>query len=119
MDSRGGLMKAGINYDEGLKRMCNNEPLYQKFLGKFLQDKSMEELKEKLAAGNIEEAFRAAHTLKGVSGTLSLTPLYQKSSALCEKLRRGENGTPEEITETYEAYDAMVQAIKEWGVDVR
>ncbi len=37
----------------------------KKFVLKFLDDNSYANLKEAIAAGNVEEAFRAAHTLKG------------------------------------------------------
>lgn len=107
------LKAVGVDYDGGVKRMCGNEALYHKFLGKFPEDRSMELLKENLEEGALEEAFQAAHTLKGVSATLNLTPLYEASCVLCEKLRKGTNGEPEEIAAVYEAYDAMVRAIKE------
>ncbi|MDE6402089.1 MAG: Hpt domain-containing protein, partial [Clostridiales bacterium] len=36
---------------------------------------------------NMEEAFRAAHTLKGVGLNLSLTKLHKSASAMTEALR--------------------------------
>ncbi|MBR6232339.1 MAG: Hpt domain-containing protein, partial [Erysipelotrichaceae bacterium] len=36
---------------------------------------------------DLEAAFRAAHALKGVSGNLSLTPLYEKVVEITELLR--------------------------------
>ncbi len=109
------LRAAGVDYDAGLKRMCGNETLYQKFLKKFPEDKSIGMLKESLEKEAVEEAFHAAHTLKGVSGTLSLAPLYEKSSVLCETLRKGELADAEEIAAVYETYDAIIKAISEEG----
>ena len=37
--------------------------------------------------GDYEEAFRAAHTLKGVSQNLSFTKLYRSSHEITEALR--------------------------------
>jgi len=107
------LRAAGVDYDEGLKRMCGSEALYQKFLNKFLEDKSIEQLRENISKGDIEGAFHAVHALKGLSGNLSLKPLYEKSCILCEKLREGQAGDPEEVAAVYEAYDAMARAIRE------
>ncbi len=51
---------------------------------KFLDDNSYANLKEAIAAGNVEEAFRAAHTLKGVCLNLGFDNLYKASSAITE-----------------------------------
>ena len=40
---------------------------------------------------NYKEAFEAAHSLKGVLGNLSLTPLYDKVCEITELLRAGED----------------------------
>ena len=64
------------DYEEVVGRLYS-EALVQKFAVKFLADKSFQLLDESLKAGSYEEAFRAAHTLKGVSQNLSFTKLYQ------------------------------------------
>ena len=38
---------------------------------------------------NYEEAFRAAHTLKGICQNLAFVQLYDSSAQLCEALRGG------------------------------
>ena len=55
----------GADYQNTLNRFPN-EAFIKKFVLKFLDDNSYANLKEAIAAGNVEEAFRAAHTLKGV-----------------------------------------------------
>ena len=42
-----------------------------------------------MASQDYEQAFRAAHTIKGVAQNLSFTALYQSASALSEALRGG------------------------------
>lgn len=76
----------GGNYDECLSRLRTDERI-AKFLGKVAADGSFKLLEDSLASRNMEEAFRAAHTLKGVCLNLSVTRLYQSSSAICEALR--------------------------------
>ena len=61
----------GADYQNTLNRFPN-EAFIKKFVLKFLDDNSYANLKEAIAAGNVEEAFRAAHTLKGVCLNLDL-----------------------------------------------
>ena len=61
----------GGDYQEVLGRLYS-ESLVQRFVGKFLSDPSFQLLEDSLKAENYDEAFRAAHTLKGVSQTSAL-----------------------------------------------
>lgn len=74
------------DYQEVLGRLYS-ESLVTKFVGKFLSDQSYQLLESSLKAENYDEAFRAAHTLKGVSQNLSFTKLYQSSHEITEALR--------------------------------
>ena len=76
----------GGNYAEVCTRLPSAR-LVEKFVGKFLEDKSYETLCRQIAAGDRAEAFRAAHTLKGVCANLSFTRLFASASALTEALR--------------------------------
>lgn len=92
------------DYEGVLSRLLNEERI-QKYLLKFLNDKSFETLKAALSEGNGEEAFRMAHTLKGVSQNLGLSVLFESSNALTEALRNGikEDAGPlfEKVEEDY------------------
>lgn len=76
------------NYDDVIGRL-RTERLVQKFVLKFLNDPSYSNLCNSLEEKNYEEAFRAAHTIKGVCQNLSFTKLYQSSQLLTEALRNG------------------------------
>ena len=85
----------------------------KKFVLKFLDDNSYANLKEAIAAGNVEEAFRAAHTLKGVCLNLGFDNLYKASSAITEIFRAGElAGAEEAFEEVEKQYNITVNAIK-------
>jgi HPt (histidine-containing phosphotransfer) domain-containing protein len=77
------------DYDNTLKRLMNEVTL-KKFLLKFQNDKSYDSLLKAIEGKNYEEAFRAAHTLKGVAQTLGITPLIQSSTEITEALRHNE-----------------------------
>lgn len=74
------------DYEEVVGRLYS-EALVKKFAGKFLADQSYQLLESSLRSEDFEEAFRAAHTLKGVCQNLSFTRLYQSSHDITEALR--------------------------------
>ncbi len=78
----------GGDYEDVLGRL-RSEGLIGKFVLKFLDDPSYELLRSSMESENWPEAFRGAHTIKGVCQNLSLTALYRSSAQLCEALRDG------------------------------
>ncbi len=85
------LKEYGADTDEALARCMNNEDFYLMLVRKSLDDTNYEKLKEMIAAKNFEEAFSAAHALKGVVTNLSLTPLAEPVIEITEGLRAGED----------------------------
>ena len=83
----------GGDFADVSQRIPTDE-LIQRFALKFLDDKSYADLERTLGEGDYKEAFRAAHTLKGVCQNLSLTSLYQVSSQLTEELRNEDTAVP-------------------------
>lgn len=78
----------GGNYDEAMGRL-RSERLVQKFVLRFLDDKSFDLLCASMESGDYSEAFRAAHTIKGVCQNMAFDALGESSSALSEALRGG------------------------------
>ena len=104
----------GGNYDEVLSRLRDDARI-AKFLGKILADPSYELLAASMSSGNAEEAFRAAHTIKGICLNLAVTKLYASSNALTEALR-GKTEITDKAHKLLEAvttdYQATVESIK-------
>lgn len=80
----------GANYEETMPRFMGNESLYLRLLNMLFEDTNLQKLGEELERGDIEAAFVAAHTLKGVVSNMGLTPLYKAVCAIVEPLREGE-----------------------------
>jgi HPt (histidine-containing phosphotransfer) domain-containing protein len=76
-----------INQEEGLKRLMNNKKLYTKLLNKFKAETNLDELKRFIETQDYENAQISAHTLKGVSGNLSLTALYEQAVAIESQIK--------------------------------
>jgi HPt (histidine-containing phosphotransfer) domain-containing protein len=68
-----------IDFEDGIKRVMNNKAFFIKMLVKFKDDPNIKNLEDALAANDYAKAQVAAHTLKGLSGNLSLTELYKQS----------------------------------------
>ena len=102
----------GANTAEGLARCMNNEPFYLRMVGMVLADKSFTALQEAMDAGDAHAAFEAAHALKGTTGNVSLTPLYEPVCTLTELLRSRDD-IPEEAEKLLEQImDRREKALK-------
>lgn len=82
----------GGNYEDVVARL-RSEKLVQKFILRFLDDQSYELFCTSIEEKNYEEAFRAAHTIKGICQNLGFTRLLKSSSDMSDALRNG--WTPE------------------------
>ena len=87
--------KLGGDYAQVEKRLPGIH-LIRRFIAKFLDDGSYPELCRAMEQGQTEEAFRAAHTLKGVSANLGFDRLTASSGELTELLRGRTGGIPTE-----------------------
>lgn len=74
---------------EGVLGRMRSERMIQKFVLKFLNDGSYDLLLQSMEEEHYEDAFRAAHTIKGVCQNLGFTKLYESSNQLSEALRNG------------------------------
>lgn len=86
----------GADYNNVMSRL-GSEAMVKRFAVKFLNDTSFANLKQALQDKDVNEAFRAAHTLKGVCLNLGFNNLYTVSSELTEKLRKGELESSDEL----------------------
>lgn len=81
------LKQFGADVDDGLSRCMGNEAFYFKLIGKVVEDKNFQALEDAVAAKDLDKAFDAAHSLKGVLGNLALTPVYEPVFEITELLR--------------------------------
>ena len=70
------LAAGGIDAADALDRMMGSEALLVRFLGKFLEDGTYQALRQAVEGADWDKALAASHTLKGMSGNLSMTGLY-------------------------------------------
>lgn len=104
----------GGNYADAIGRL-RSERMIQKFVLKFPGDESYDLLCRSWEAKDYPEAFRAAHTIKGICQNLSITRLGESAARLTDALRGG--WTPEAdslIEEVKRDYQDTVGAIRDF-----
>lgn len=107
------LKANGIDYDDGLIRFSGNRKMYEKYLYRFAEDTTYQELRDALCRRDTEAAFHAAHRLKAFVGNLSINQFYEEIKALTEDLR---NGTQRDyfpdIVKLDQQYERILQSIR-------
>lgn len=98
----------GADYSATLMRMGNSERILEKFVRKFPNDKTTEQLVEAFESKDFETAFRMAHTLKGLCSNLGLGNLEKSASALTEALRNQVADNAPQLLEQVRADHAKV-----------
>ena len=102
----------GGNCDEALSRLMG-EAMLRRFVAKFPKDQSYAALKQALADGDRETAFRAAHTLKGLCLNLGFGKLLASSEALTEALRHEMPANADELfAQVGEDYALTMDAVE-------
>lgn len=101
----------GGDYEGTLKRFLD-EGRVKRFALKFESDPSFSSLCKALDDKNVEEAFRAAHTLKGVCQNLGFDTLYKISSAVTEVLRSGSLEVGALMDELRTCYGVVMTAVR-------
>lgn len=83
------LKNFGVDIDDAMNRFMNNEGLYKKMLLKLPPNIEKLPVKSLADAGDNDGALANAHTLKGITGNLSLTPLFNGYTKIVELYRAG------------------------------
>lgn len=90
MEVRAVYALIGEDFDLAVSRMVKEERI-AKYLALFVKDTSFNDLEKSFENDDMETAFRAAHTLKGVCANLGMDKLGGMASILTEDLRNGKD----------------------------
>ena len=90
------LRAAGIDYDAALARFMGKQAIYEKYLRKLPEDADMDAAWAALEQQDEAELLEQVHAIKGLTGTLEITGLFEQSAAIVALLRAG---TREELQE--------------------
>lgn len=94
------LKALGVNVEEGLDRVMGDEEMYEMMLGMFIDMINDANIKlEDFDSSNLDDLIKNVHTLKGTTGNLSLTPLFEGYMETLGLLR---DNKPKEAKAVYE-----------------
>ena len=104
----------GGDFDEVLGRL-RREQLVEKFVLKFLADKSFQLFEESMEKKDYEDALRGVHTMKGICQNLSFTRLYESSNQVTQALKKGDYEKAVALTpQLSEDYYCVIHSIEEY-----
>lgn len=83
------LRELGVDIDGGLKRINGNEKLYTKLLGSFVKGVKSYAVQADFDESECSEMIEKTHAIKGTSGNLSITPVYEAYTKIVDLLRAG------------------------------
>ena len=103
----------GGGYNAIMRRLPSPDEVLR-FVNLFLKDNNFNELKAALDDDNAENAFKAAHNLKGVSANLAFKELTASASDMTEALRNGDIDAAKRILpDIEEDYELIIKLSKE------
>jgi two-component system sensor histidine kinase/response regulator len=103
----------GLDVDAGLRRMGGDRALFERLLHQFAQHQGEvpAQLAALVAAGQLDEAERLAHTACGVAANIGAGPVASAASAVEAVLRRGDAATAP-LSAFAQAMAALVDALR-------
>ena len=93
------LKELGVNIDEGLERLGGNQSLYERLLGSFLKTMDTHRIEPDFDTSDLAGAIEKTHAIKGTSGNLSLTPIYEAYTEIVALLRADQPEQAKEVLE--------------------
>lgn len=87
----------GADTEDALTRFMGNSGLYERMLKKFPKVVADSPVATYARSEDFDTAASNAHALKGVTGNLSLTPLYNNYTALIDLYHEGKSDQANEL----------------------
>ena len=105
------LRAAGIDYDAALARFMGKQAIYEKYLP---EDAHMDAAWAALEQQDEAELLEQVHAIKGLTGTLGITGLFEQSAAIVALLRAGtREGLQEKMTSLKQEWDRVCETIRQ------
>lgn len=107
------LIDLNVDVNGSIERFSGREDRYVKYLKRFGEDTNFEDMKNAVERGNVQAAFDACHTLKGLTGNLGFDGITDTVCEACEILRAGSlKGVKEKIETVIDNYFNIINVIK-------
>lgn len=112
------LSPYGIDYADALDRVGGSADFYKQLAMKYLDNSHYASLVASMEVADYDEAYKAAHALKGASGNLSFDKLFRASAAVSDALYSGEYQAAEKLMpQVKAANEKVLEGLEKWGAD--
>lgn len=93
-----------------MARLGDRQELYDKYYNRFIKNytDSGQELRRLLSENNYDAAYRVAHSIKGLSGTLGLADVYGSAARLADSLHDKEFASETDIKGLEESLNKLL-----------
>ena len=117
MEYRDELENLGLDVAEGIDRVMGDSDFYEMMLGIFVDTVNENKISlEEFSKGDLENLTERVHMMKGMTGNLSITPLFNAYREVLELLR---SNKPEEAEKAMERLLPVQEKIVECIVSHR
>lgn len=108
------LIEAGFDMDGVKERLGGDQDFFKSLLGMVLESSSYDEMIVAFRERKTQEAFEAAHALKGMTGNMGMQKVYEALVPLVEELRAGDFEAAEKLLPSVEErYSKAITAIED------
>ena len=105
-----------INYEENISRFAGNENIYIKFLKRFLEDNTYNNLKQAYSQKSYEDIEKYSHMLKGLAANLGINRIFLLSNEIVQNVRQKEfnklDNLYDKLVKEYELTIQMIENIE-------
>lgn len=109
------LKSLGVDTDDALVRFMDNSALYERMLKKLPKVIEDAPVMPYVESGDLDTALSNAHTLKGVVGNLSITPLYNNYTEMVSLFRDDKSDKAKALlADTLEIQRDIIDCIKKY-----
>lgn len=91
------LKTLGVNVDEAMERLMGSVSLYERMLGKFVDMINNADISPDFDENDYAEIIEKTHAIKGASGNLSITPIYEAYTKIVDLLRKEQPALAKEV----------------------
>ncbi len=109
------LEEAGIDIVSLTERLMGNKALIKRFMYRFVENESYTALQKAIRTEDWKSACESSHTLKGMSGNLSMNELFDLFAQQVTLFRTGENEKACALMERISAkYENTMNHVNKW-----
>ncbi|MFG6395119.1 MAG: hypothetical protein K1W24_13210 [Lachnospiraceae bacterium] len=113
MDFLEELRELGVDTEDAVKRFAGKASIYEKLIKKFPCTVKEHIILPDFGDDEVDDAIEKTHALKGVSGNLLITPLYNGYSDIVRLLREGKPAQArEELKKLIPVQESIIKCIE-------